>query len=665
MIAKAWQSGLPLIEEAGSSVVAIKTGQLIRIARPAFSRPRGATAPVFTSLILHEVDAGTGRIVRTQIFTRRQLASIWQIESESGLDLNADGVLGSRIYVNAAASGENTGQTWPDALTDLQDALDRAGSGMEIWIVGGTYKPSKLPRVAVSLGITDVPQLHMFELKSGVALYGGFGGGETSLGQRDIDANPTILSGDHLGNDPWPPTLENQALFYDNALSVVLAYQLRPAARIDGLTITGGNAYALSDRELQPSARGLLPANEEKQSIGGGIAALSSDLTIANSTIRQNMALDGGGLVAYAGPWLLQNKNGRKVWSKARPGSRLTVTDTLFEENLVPDYSFTMLFYGGGGAAHIGINYIASFRNVEFVRNSAPDGGAVRLLGAYRSAGSPAARFVNCVFYRNSAICSPELPEPYSDGYLTDGSGGALHAGGDAVFAIAGSLFLENVAHNPREHQATSQLEGGHGGAVALSLAAKGRIATSVFSRNSVEQAGGAISVANWNGSPRGASLEVYHCILHANTGVWSGGILNFGRARLRGHGNIFYENTNSFGSVVDLDNFQSSTSAFSSSLFTADGSLSGNVGTGNISRPAGESIFVDPSNPAGPDGQWGTADDGYRLQTTGQTPVFQTRPPDFADADGNGNVREPLPLDAKGDPFGVGPFKLGAYQTP
>lgn len=110
----------------------------------------------------------------------------------------------------------------------------------------------------------------MFELKSGVALYGGFGGGETSLGQRDIDANPTILSGDHLGNDPWPPTLENQALFYDNAFSVVLAYQLRPAARIDGLTITGGNAYALSDRELQPSARGLLPANEEKQSIGGG-----------------------------------------------------------------------------------------------------------------------------------------------------------------------------------------------------------------------------------------------------------------------------------------------------------------------------------------------------------------------------------------------------------
>jgi len=663
LTATAWLRGLPLLQQTGSKVVATKAGTLIKIAWPNFVRPRGAAAPVFSSLSLHDVDATTGRI-KTRILSKKQLASIWQTESELGADLDADGVLGSRIYVNGTATGTNTGQTWTNAFNSLQDALDLASSGMEIWIARGTYKPSKLPRIATLLGISNAPKLHMFELKSGVALYGGFSGAETKLNDRNIDANPTVLSGDHLGNDEWPPTLENQSLFYDNAYSVVLAYQLRPAPRLDGLIITAGNAYAFSDRELHPSTRERLPSGQDNR-IGGGIFALSSDLIIADCTIRRNMALDGGGLAAYAGPLPLEKTNGQRVWSKARPGSKLTVTDTLFEENLVPDYHLSKLFYNAGGAAHIGINYIASFRNVEFISNSASSGGAVRLSGGYGSPATPEARFVNCVFYRNEAICSPDLPDPYGDGYLTDGSGGALDAGGRAVFAIAGSLFLENTALNPRGYVAASGLSGGHGGAISISLAAKGRIASSVIVQNRTEQAGGAISLANWDGYPRGAALEIYHCILHANAGRWSGGIFNYGRALLRGHGNIFYENMNSYDTVVDVDNFQGSSSSFSSTLLTQNSILSNNTGARNVYLPSGQSIFVDPASPAGADSQWGTSDDGYRLAPEVLTPITQAPPPDFADADGDGNFLEPLPLDAKGDSFGSAPFDLGAYQSP
>jgi len=45
------------------------------------------------------------------------------------------------IFVNQNANGLQTGQSWIDAYTDLQQAIGNAIHGDTIWVAQGTYRP--------------------------------------------------------------------------------------------------------------------------------------------------------------------------------------------------------------------------------------------------------------------------------------------------------------------------------------------------------------------------------------------------------------------------------------------------------------------------------------------------------------------------------------------
>ena len=81
------------------------------------------------------------------------------------------------IYTDADRPPGGDGLSWSTAFKDLQDGLADAGGGDEIWVAAGTYYPS----VEVG-GIGS--RYQAFQMKNGVAIYGGFVGTETSLAQR-------------------------------------------------------------------------------------------------------------------------------------------------------------------------------------------------------------------------------------------------------------------------------------------------------------------------------------------------------------------------------------------------------------------------------------------------------------------------------------------------
>ena len=157
---------------------------------------------------------------------------------------------GTRYYVALEADGTGDGLSW-DKPTTLANALNTAKANDEIWVMG--YEDlgnSKFYLVPTTAGYT---------LKSGVKLYGGFKGGETSIDERKVIDNKayrmvyrTVISGDIGKND----TLDATNLIFpgnttrtDNATHV-LTLNMTPDQTninnwetvVDGVTIAGGHA---------------------------------------------------------------------------------------------------------------------------------------------------------------------------------------------------------------------------------------------------------------------------------------------------------------------------------------------------------------------------------------------------------------------------------------
>lgn len=163
-------------------------------------------------------------------------------------------------YVKVDGIGDGT--SWANAAGNIQDMIDKAIAGDEVWVAAGTYFPT------YQTSESDI-RSKTFLIKNGVHLFGGFAGNETSIDGRaksDSDGygktdgngkiesweftNETVLSGnidsiadewekiDFFG-EAWRYSIAGNA---GNCSTVVTASsEIIDETWLDGFTVSGGN----------------------------------------------------------------------------------------------------------------------------------------------------------------------------------------------------------------------------------------------------------------------------------------------------------------------------------------------------------------------------------------------------------------------------------------
>ena len=310
---------------------------------------------------------------------------------------------GEIIYVNSVASGNNDGTSWEHAYRDLQNALAAAEDGDEIWVATGTYLPGS-------------ERTDSFILKDGVAIYGGFQGNETSLDRRDVDGNPTILSGDLDQDDDIIG--KNRA---ENSYHVVDGSSRDDSAILDGFIIQKGNANASAGNDAPIIGFGKLATttmsktvaqdssainsaienDDEKHSVGGGMLIFGGSPTIISCRFENNSAAKGGGIgiVDQASPTISncvfnQNSAGERGGAMEISKSFPVIKDCIFMKN-----SAGANVSGYGGAIYSQLSSSAIER-CSFLENTAVDTGGAML----NNGSSPVV--TDCNFENNSSLNS-------------------------------------------------------------------------------------------------------------------------------------------------------------------------------------------------------------------------------------------------------------------
>ena len=402
---------------------------------------------------------------------------------------------GKTVFVDGQASGQETGESWQDAYSLLQDALLETESGDEVRIAEGTYYPDE------GIGQIENEVTSSFVIAGGVAVMGGFPSGG---GEQDPTSHPVILSGD-LGQDDVVLSFGDRLEYARNSSSfrlerngtnswsvVTLDLEAGSQCLLDGITITGGNADGSFDSQEEPEGsftgagiynlnatgitilRNCRIANNDASISGGGYGG-GGILSVFQCLFASNSGTSGGGISARTVfvsdsefRWNLGFEDGGGGIS----AGEVQATNTLFDSNDSCQ----------GGAIRCGLGTI---EQCQFLSNSATEGGsAIRgttlrvssclfsgNTNSIRQAGGVIAavdesRFSNCLFSGNFSNNSQtfrfgdncDINFCTFSGNRTFRSRGLIHAG--THFSMRNSIIWDQLNEEPDEDETLIEFEG-------------------------------------------------------------------------------------------------------------------------------------------------------------------------------------------------------------
>ncbi|MFZ9916169.1 MAG: choice-of-anchor Q domain-containing protein, partial [Phycisphaerales bacterium] len=325
-------------------------------------------------------------------------------------------------------------------------------SGDEIWVADGTYKPT-----------TSTSRTIAFTMKSGVAVYGGFAGGEKSLAQRDPEANLCTLTGDLLGNDSGTLNLT------DNSYHVVVGSGAASTAILDGFTVRGGNANGASASSLDRGG-GILIINSGSPTIrncnfignrctfGGGAGYIfTAGATFVNCRFEQNVGGSYGGAFdmnnvvgTFERCTFLGNSAARAGACESYGGSQTKYTNCIFSGNSATGSN-------GGGALWIGVSSAVTARNSTFVANS-----ATSLAGCIINTGG-SSTVANCILWANTGPGGTTAANQLTNSGGTTSVSYSIVQGGFAGTANLASdpLFVDQAARDFRLQAGSPAIDSG------------------------------------------------------------------------------------------------------------------------------------------------------------------------------------------------------------
>lgn len=471
---------------------------------------------------------------------------------------NAVSGTATRLYVDSAITVSGNGTSWASAYQDLQTALAAARlctNITEIWVAKGTYKPTAGTDRSIS-----------FVMVNNVAIYGSFAGNETALADRTaavMAANPTILSGD-IDGVPDVVTGTGSTLSITgnagNSYHVVICGNGNFNTRLDGFTVSGGNANVTGTGNVNGK--------------GGGMLSYNNSTRIVNVTFTGNNAVNGGGLYNESCSAVLTNVS--FLHNKAGDGGGLYDDDF---DNVSPSSIFNSVTFTGNLAQFGGgcFNYYAipTFNNCTFSGNHATNrGGGIMMLGG--------------VILNNSLVTAN-----------TAFNGGGVYIN-SASFYATNSFFVGNGSTN--------------GGALYLDYTTAAYLTNVVVAGNSANNPTGGTATGKGGGVYMGDVSNLYCKFVdfYKNTATNDGGGIYFSTAYEQKYDLcIFWGNRK--GTAISNIGFGTNDMPHMYNCVVEGGDSTRGYAF-NAYNSSEYPRFVNPDNVAGNDGIYGTADDGLTL---------------------------------------------------